>query len=76
MHNTQDLPGKQPDSPRIIDCPSCGTKVAWVQESTFRPFCSERCKLIDFGDWAAEKNTIPVKDGPDNMSFPSDDYEG
>jgi len=25
----------------------------------WRPFCSERCKLIDLGDWAAEKFRVP-----------------
>ncbi len=30
-------------------------------ESKFKPFCSERCKLIDLGDWASEKHAIPVK---------------
>ena len=25
----------------------------------FMPFCSERCKLIDLGNWASEKYVIP-----------------
>jgi hypothetical protein len=32
--------------------------VAWLPEHTFRPFCSERCKLIDLGEWAMEEKRI------------------
>ena len=41
-----------------VDCPHCQTQVQWTEESKFRPFCSKRCKLIDFGDWANESNKI------------------
>jgi len=42
-----------------VNCPNCGKKVLWdAQKSPFRPFCCERCKLSDFGDWANEKHTI------------------
>ncbi|MFC1519792.1 DNA gyrase inhibitor YacG [Pseudomonadota bacterium] len=44
-----------------VKCPICQTQVEWSQESKFKPFCSERCKLIDLGDWASEKHAIPVK---------------
>ena len=60
---------KKPESVKCINCPTCGTSVKWIEENTFRPFCSERCQLIDFGDWATEKNTIPVKEPLDNLSF-------
>lgn len=43
----------------IINCPYCGKKGTWVADNPFRPFCSERCKLIDLGDWADEKNRLP-----------------
>ena len=29
-------------------------------ENTFRPFCSERCKLIDLGAWADEQHALPA----------------
>jgi len=32
--------------------------VAWAPESRFRPFCSERCKLVDLSDWASERYRI------------------
>lgn len=41
-----------------VSCPQCDAKVAWIPENTNRPFCSERCKLIDLGDWAAENHKI------------------
>jgi len=34
--------------------------VFWTPANTWRPFCSERCKLIDLGGWAAEKYRVPV----------------
>ena len=54
--------------PRLVSCPRCGARVAWLPESRHRPFCSERCKLFDLGDWAMEKYRVPVeenKDAPD-----------
>jgi endogenous inhibitor of DNA gyrase (YacG/DUF329 family) len=42
-----------------VNCPTCKEIVVWSEQSPYRPFCSERCKLIDFGEWASERNTIP-----------------
>jgi hypothetical protein len=42
--------------------------MAWTEENEYRPFCSKRCKLIDFGEWATEKHSIPG-----DPVFPSDD---
>ncbi len=44
--------------PRQVNCPHCQKTVQWCEESPFRPFCSQRCQLIDFGDWAEEKHRI------------------
>lgn len=43
-----------------ISCPSCGKKDTWQPDNASRPFCSPRCKLIDLGEWASEKNRIPT----------------
>ncbi len=43
----------------IVKCPTCHKEVAWIETSTYRPFCSERCRLIDLGEWASEKHAIP-----------------
>ena len=48
-----------PAKQRIVRCPQCGGESLWSADNKFRPFCSERCKLIDFGEWASERNTIP-----------------
>ena len=44
-----------------VKCPTCDKEVVWSAESPSRPFCSERCKLIDLGDWAAENHRIADK---------------
>ena len=45
--------------PFHVACPTCGSPVAWKAEQRWRPFCSERCKLIDLGEWLAEEKRIP-----------------
>jgi hypothetical protein len=40
-----------------IKCPICKKTAQW-KDNPFRPFCSERCKLIDLGTWAAEEYKI------------------
>ena len=45
--------------PRTVNCPQCGAPVPWTPEAKWRPFCSQRCKLIDLGDWADERYRIP-----------------
>lgn len=42
-----------------VKCPTCSRPVPWGPDSPYRPFCSERCKKIDLGAWAAEKFSIP-----------------
>lgn len=42
----------------VVECPTCQKKVEWKSENKYRPFCSERCKLIDFGEWANEEKRI------------------
>lgn len=41
-----------------VKCPHCEKAVAWIPENRYRPFCSERCKLIDLGEWASETRVI------------------
>ncbi len=41
-----------------VKCPTCGRDVRWNDESKFRPFCSERCRLIDLGAWASDGYSI------------------
>lgn len=58
--------------PTIVHCPQCGKPVPWARESRWKPFCSERCRLIDLGAWFSEDHSIPgdsaepdSNDGPD-----------
>ena len=44
---------------RIVNCPQCGKTVVWESTNRFRPFCSERCKTNDLGEWATESYRIP-----------------
>lgn len=44
--------------PRIVKCPTCSKPVEWTPLSAWRPFCSERCRQIDLGAWAAESYRI------------------
>jgi uncharacterized protein len=43
-----------------VKCPRCGKEVEY-EGNEFRPFCSERCKLIDFGAWADEEYALPAE---------------
>jgi endogenous inhibitor of DNA gyrase (YacG/DUF329 family) len=55
-----------------VPCPTCGRPVPWVPESRFRPFCSERCRLIDLGEWLTEGHVIPEP----TEGLPPDDGRG
>ena len=37
---------------RVVTCPQCGNLSVYSPANAFRPFCSERCRLIDLGAWA------------------------
>jgi endogenous inhibitor of DNA gyrase (YacG/DUF329 family) len=49
--------------PPVVSCPRCGAPVPWTRDSRYRPFCSERCKVIDLGAWAQEQYRVPVAEG-------------
>lgn len=50
-----------------VRCPACGVWVEWSARSPFRPFCSERCKLVDLSGWMSEVYRVP-----DDESAPGD----
>ena len=63
---------------KSVKCPTCEKKVEWSIHSPFRPFCSERCKLIDLGAWAdgsyalpASTQTTEIDLDPDNLNLPT-----
>ena len=49
-------------SPRVVRCPQCGGESVWSSDNPYRPFCSERCKLIDLGAWASESYRVPEQE--------------
>jgi endogenous inhibitor of DNA gyrase (YacG/DUF329 family) len=40
-------------------CPNCKRQSTW-EGNPYRPFCSERCKLIDLDNWLSERYRIPA----------------
>jgi len=53
---------------RVVACPRCGISVEWTPANAYRPFCSERCKMIDLGQWATESYRIPTPEAEPDQS--------
>jgi uncharacterized protein len=53
---------------RQVACPNCGQFSEFSPSNPFRPFCCERCKLIDLGLWASEQYAIPVAAKDDELN--------
>ncbi|MGM0593535.1 MAG: DNA gyrase inhibitor YacG [Pseudomonadota bacterium] len=58
---------------RLVTCPTCQKRTEWSEDNPWRPFCSERCKLIDLGEWATENRRIP---GPPHLPMDEDEPLG
>lgn len=54
--------------PTTVKCPTCRRPVEWSPDSPYRPFCSDRCRLIDLGAWLDEQRKIP-----DELAAATDD---
>ena len=48
-------------------CPLCRRETSW-EDNPWRPFCSERCQMIDLGRWASGDYRMPVVEDPENVS--------
>lgn len=46
-----------------MKCPTCNKQAQW-QDNPFRPFCSERCKLLDLDKWVSEEYRVPGQPVP------------
>lgn len=62
-----------PAKRRIVTCPTCGGESLYSPDNPYRPFCSERCKNVDFGAWASESYRVPARppapgESPDDLS--------
>ena len=54
-------------------CPTC-QKEAQYEGNRFRPFCSERCKLIDLGRWAVGEYRMPTQERPSEETHKSNGH--
>jgi endogenous inhibitor of DNA gyrase (YacG/DUF329 family) len=63
-------PVTPPKKKPLVTCPQCGNVSEYSTDNRFRPFCSERCKMIDLGQWASENYRIPAPLKPED--FPED----
>ena len=54
---------------RTVVCPTCGGPSRYSSANAFRPFCSERCKNMDFGAWAGERFRMPSEAPPDDQVY-------
>ena len=52
----------QNKAPPVVSCPRCGREHQWDTSNPYRPFCSERCKLIDLGKWANEEYRVEQRE--------------
>lgn len=57
-----------------VRCPTCQREVPFTPESEFRPFCSDRCRMVDLGAWFAEERRIPGESvtAPDEPASPDE----
>jgi uncharacterized protein len=56
-----------------MKCPICKKPTTW-EGNPDRPFCSERCRIIDLGNWSAEDYRVemPLQDSEENAEAPQD----
>ncbi|HZW87380.1 MAG TPA: DNA gyrase inhibitor YacG [Gallionella sp.] len=59
------------NAPPVVNCPHCGVELRWDTNNRHRPFCSERCKMIDLGKWANEDYRVEQPDSEADFSPPS-----
>jgi len=57
-----------------VNCPTCQKAVTWSKTEQWKPFCSERCKLIDLGEWANESHKIAGESAPQSSNDYNPDY--
>ena len=55
------------ETERIVRCPTCAKSVRWHSSNPHRPFCSDRCRIIDLGGWASETHRIPGESVDENI---------
>ncbi|WP_435100598.1 DNA gyrase inhibitor YacG [Arhodomonas sp. AD133] len=59
-----------------VRCPTCERTVEWSERSPHRPFCSERCRLIDLGAWVDGSHRIPGEPADVPETYDDDTEDG
>jgi len=54
---------------RVVSCPQCRGDSVYAPRNPFRPFCSARCKGVDFGAWASEEFRMPSETPPEDEPY-------
>ena len=54
-------------------CPQCGRETDDTPANRQRPFCSERCRMLDLGAWLDERYTVPAVEPPSTEETPARD---
>lgn len=63
--------------PRLVRCPTCGGDSIYAVSNPYRPFCSDRCKNVDFGAWASESYRVAAPPpSPDDDDPAAGDLRG
>jgi hypothetical protein len=57
-----------------IICPICKKATTW-EENPSKPFCSERCKLIDLGKWVSEEYRIEGEKTEEEQKAKNDEHK-
>lgn len=65
-----------PPVERTVACPTCRAPTRYVPENRWRPFCSARCRGIDFGAWASEDFRVPAVTPPNELGPLGDGERG
>lgn len=58
-----------------VKCPTCRKEVEW-RDNPHRPFCSERCRVVDLGAWAQERYRIPAEEDDFDVDDDGGEDEG
>ena len=58
-----------------MKCPTCSRPILWNADFPQRPFCSDRCRLIDLGAWLNGERAIPGEPA-DESQLPPDAQSG
>ena len=63
-----------PPAERLVACPGCRQKTPYSSSNPWRPFCSQRCRNADLGDWANERFRMPAEAPTDDNPQPPEGH--